>query len=165
MSRNIPFDYMSDPHVTALRGQRETVYAGTDAAQQAFFVSEDIGGLRAVDRAVVALVTAALSGSDSLVRHYANLAIELGLEQGMAALLGKSDWSGISDQRLRAMLNYAEVLVSRPIEGDREALERLADFGLTTKGIVILSQLIAFVTYQVRLAAGLKLLAGQEFAA
>lgn len=42
------------------------------------------------------------------------------------------------------------------MRGDRAALQTLAASGLSTASIVALSQLIAFLSYQIRLAAGLK---------
>ena len=45
-----------------------------------------------------------------------------------------------------------------PVEGDRQALTALLDAGLETIDVVTLGQLIAFISYQVRLASGLKAL-------
>ncbi|MGD7513504.1 hypothetical protein ACQCQE_25270, partial [Ralstonia pseudosolanacearum] len=46
----------------------------------------------------------------------------------------------------------------RPIDGDRDALLRLPAAGLATPDVVTLSQLIAFLSYQTRLVAGLRAL-------
>lgn len=57
--------------------------------------------------------------------------------------------------RLAAALEHAHALVFRPREAGPDLLERLTDAGWDATGIVILSQLVAFLAFQIRLAAGL----------
>lgn len=61
--------------------------------------------------------------------------------------------------RLAAALEHAHLLVFRPRESSPAALEALVEAGWSTTGIVTLSQLVAFLSYQLRVAAGLELLA------
>lgn len=61
--------------------------------------------------------------------------------------------------RLSAALEHAHMLVYRPREADGAALQALLDAGWSTTGIVTLSQLVAFMSYQLRVAAGLRTLA------
>ncbi|MBN6050637.1 CMD domain protein [Nonomuraea sp. RK-328] len=60
--------------------------------------------------------------------------------------------------RLAAALEHAHLLVFRPREADREALRALARAGWSTTGVVTLSQLVSFLTFQIRVVAGLRLL-------
>ncbi|MBD8045215.1 CMD domain protein [Arthrobacter sp. Sa2BUA2] len=60
--------------------------------------------------------------------------------------------------RLAAALEHAHLLVFRPRESSPAALEALVDAGWSTTGIVTLSQLVAFLSYQLRVIAGLRLL-------
>ena len=60
------------------------------------------------------------------------------------------------------MLGFTRTLVRNPVEGDREALNALLAAGLETIDVVTLGQLIAFISYQVRLAAGLSALQALE---
>jgi uncharacterized protein YciW len=62
----------------------------------------------------------------------------------------------LADERLKTILAFAGKLILKPIEGDRAAIESLVDVGLSTPAIVALGQLIAFLSYQIRVAAGLK---------
>ena len=62
--------------------------------------------------------------------------------------------------RLTAGLEHAHLLVFRPRESSPAALERLAAAGWSITGIVTLSQLVAFLAYQLRVVSGLQLLAG-----
>lgn len=61
--------------------------------------------------------------------------------------------------RLSAALEHAHLLVYRPREASPEALQALLDAGWSSTEIVTLSQLIAFLTFQIRVVAGLELLA------
>ncbi|GAA4287391.1 CMD domain protein [Georgenia daeguensis] len=65
-------------------------------------------------------------------------------------------------ERLAAALEHAHLLVLRPREATPEALERLLAAGWSTTGIVTLSQLVAFLAFQVRVVHGLRQLAVVE---
>ena len=61
--------------------------------------------------------------------------------------------------KLAAALEHAHLLVFRLRDASPRALQALIDAGWTTNGIVTLSQLVAFVAFQIRVIAGLGLLA------
>jgi len=61
--------------------------------------------------------------------------------------------------RLATALEHAHLLVFRPRDADEEALQRLIDAGWSTTDIVTISQLIAFLSFQIRVVAGLRALA------
>ncbi|MFT4181936.1 MAG: CMD domain protein [Rhizobium sp.] len=63
------------------------------------------------------------------------------------------------DEKLSAALEHSHLLVLRPREASANALQRLLDAGWTTTGIVTLSQLVAFLAFQIRVVAGLRALA------
>ena len=67
-------------------------------------------------------------------------------------------------ERLAAALEHAHLLVFRPRESSPAALVALADAGWSTDGIVTLSQLVSFLAFQLRVAAGLRLLTTEEAA-
>jgi uncharacterized protein YciW len=61
------------------------------------------------------------------------------------------------------MLAFAAKLTSDPRLGDRAAIDALKRAGLGDAAIVALAQLVAFLSYQLRVVAGLKAMrAGQE---
>ncbi|WP_250572930.1 CMD domain-containing protein [Nonomuraea sediminis] len=60
--------------------------------------------------------------------------------------------------RLRAALQHAHLLVFRPNRASPEALAKLGEAGWSADGIVTISQLVAFLTFQVRVVAGLRAL-------
>lgn len=59
-------------------------------------------------------------------------------------------------ERLSAALEHAHLLVLHPRDASRGALQALIDAGWTTPGIVTLSQLVSFLTFQIRVVAGLR---------
>jgi CMD domain protein len=61
--------------------------------------------------------------------------------------------------RLSAALEHAHLLVFRPRDASPAALQALLDGGWSTTGIVTLSQLIAFLSFQIRVIVGLRALA------
>jgi len=67
--------------------------------------------------------------------------------------------------RLAAALTHTHLLVFRPREARPEALQALVDAGWSADDIVSLSQLIAFLSFQLRVAWGLRVLASAPGAA
>jgi CMD domain protein len=61
--------------------------------------------------------------------------------------------------RLSAALAHAHLLVFRPRDASPAALQALLDAGWSTTGIVTLSQLVAFLSFQIRVIVGLRALA------
>lgn len=60
--------------------------------------------------------------------------------------------------RLAAALEHAHFLVFHPRDAARERLQRLLDDGWSTTGVVTLSQLVSFLTFQLRVIHGLTVL-------
>jgi len=63
--------------------------------------------------------------------------------------------------RLAAGLEHAHLLVFHPRDASPAALQNLLDAGWSTTDIVTLSQLVAFLSFQIRVVAGLRALAGE----
>jgi CMD domain protein len=63
--------------------------------------------------------------------------------------------------RLAAALEHVHMLVFHPRDADARSLQSLLDAGWTTTEIVTLSQLVAFLSFQIRVVAGLKVLAAK----
>lgn len=78
-------------------------------------------------------------------------------DPALAALIGAGEPAG--ERHLDAGLAHAELLVLRPSEASPEHLRALEAAGWDADGIVTLSQLISFLTFQLRVAHGLRVLA------
>jgi CMD domain protein len=60
--------------------------------------------------------------------------------------------------RLVAALEHAHLLVFRPRDASPAAMQGLLEAGLSSSAIVTLSQLVAFLSFQIRVVAGLRML-------
>lgn len=61
-------------------------------------------------------------------------------------------------RRLTAAFEHAHLLVFHPRDAAPASLQKLLDAGWTTPGIVTLSQLVAFLSFQIRVVTGLSAL-------
>jgi CMD domain protein len=78
------------------------------------------------------------------------------------------DGQRVLGKRLAAFLEHAHLLVFRPRDAAPAAMQALLDAGWPTTSIVTLSQLVAFLSFQVRSVSGLRTLGaslGQSAAA
>lgn len=146
----------------ALRRQRDKVVAATQGSYDAMF-SPAVDGLSVNERLLVALHACRVSKADSLAAHYRDRLVAEGADGAVIAAVDAG--KPVADARLQAVLAFTGKLIERPIEGDKAAVQSLVDSGLSTPAIVAMSQLIAFLSYQIRVAAGLKALAAVEVAA
>ena len=67
---------------------------------------------------------------------------------------------GALGPRLPAAFDHMHLLVFHPRDAAPAALQALLDAGWSTTGIVTLSQIAAFLSFQIRVVAGLRVLAG-----
>lgn len=140
-----------------LRAQRPEVRARTQSSYAALFDAAP-GGLGSLERFAAALRVATVNQSLSLAAHYR---ARLSTEPGGLALTHAIDTGtggAAITSRLAAILRHVELLTSRPSEASRADLTTLAAQGLSEADIVTLSQIVAFVAYQVRVVAGLALI-------
>jgi uncharacterized protein YciW len=131
----------------AARRFRSTVVASTQASHDALLF-EPVPGLSPADRLRVAVHCCEAAGAPQLTAHY---------QQLLAAPERASD---PASPALGAALSWAGLLTTDPRRGDRQALQALRDAGLQDPAIVALAQLVAFLSYQTRVVAGLRALAG-----
>lgn len=68
---------------------------------------------------------------------------------------------GVLGARLSAALVHAHLLVLHPRDAKSNDLQTLLDAGWSTTDIVTLSQLVAFLSFQIRVVLGLRALAGR----
>ena len=67
-----------------------------------------------------------------------------------------------ASERLDAALGHVELLTTRPAAATSDDLRSLVKAGLSVSDIVTVSQLASFLSFQIRVAAGLRLLAGGD---
>ena len=144
-----------------LRRQRPKIVDATQGSYVAMF-SPDVAGVSVAERLLIALHACHLSGSAPLAAHY--LARLQGLDTNPALVNAAQGVGTAPDARVAALLTFTAKLINKPIEGDHLAVQSLQDAGLPASAIVAVGQLIAFLSYQIRLHAGLRALAAAGLA-
>jgi CMD domain protein len=148
----------------------------------------DLDRASAAERAAIGYWVAALSQAAALAGHYRSLLASLDPrctrrachrhprgnhdrplrsyppgplsvedEDGLHWTAPASLHSAVGD-RLAAALEHTHLLTFRPRDSNPKALQALLDAGWTTDGIVTISQLVAFIHFQLRVIAGLNVL-------
>lgn len=138
-----------------LRHQREKVAVATQGSYDSLF-DANLEGTGLDERLLVALYACRLSNATELTAHYQSrlATITVDADQLAVALSGNPD--SLPEGRLRALLIFTRTLIENPIEGDKAAIETLPKAGFTVPAVVAVAQLIAFISYQIRVVAGLK---------
>ena len=148
----------------ALRRERPKIVASTQGSYDAMF-SPAVQGISVTERLFVALQACRVSKAGELAAHYRGRLLAEGADAALVDAVARGEATSLDNERLQTMLGFTAKLIARPIEGDRAAVDSLVRVGLTTPAIVALGQLIAFLSYQVRLAAGLQAMAAAGSAA
>jgi alkylhydroperoxidase domain protein len=137
-------------HLAELRAQRPEATRHAQGSYDALFDPSQAGDVTPLQRLTIALRVATLHGANEAAAHY---------RQRLAAVSADGQ-TEVASARLEAMLRHAELVATRPRQARTDDLQALADAGLSTTAIVTLSQIVAFVSFQVRVLAGLQLLGG-----
>lgn len=138
-----------------VRHARGKVVAATQGSQDLFFNPQPGEGPSLIERLLVAWYACTLTPQPALAEYYRAALQAAGGSDNVLAAVAAGDITGLADPRQQAILAFTRKLILAPVEGDRSALLALRSAGLATEEVVVLAQLIAFLSYQVRLAAGL----------
>lgn len=125
-----------------VRRFRAKVVDATQASHDALLL-QPVAGLSVADRLRVAVRACEAAGAAELAQHYRQL-LQAHDQPAAAAL--------------PALLQFAVTLTTDPRHGDQAAVGALKAAGLDDQAIVALAQLVAFLSYQTRVVAGLKAL-------
>lgn len=139
----------------AVRHARHKVASATQGSHELFFDPALENNLSLSERLWVAYYAARLTPHVTLTAHYLEQLQALGVDESVRTAIESGAIETLKDARLRAILGFTRTLIESPVHGDQAALQALQHEGLSTAEIVVLAQLIAFLSYQVRLAAGL----------
>ncbi|KAK1177184.1 alkylhydroperoxidase domain protein [Streptomyces sp. NBS 14/10] len=158
-----------------LRARRPEATGHTQGSYDALFApAASATTVTTTERFAAALRVARLHGDQRLGEHYAGqlLAADGAAKELVTAVEDVRPLRPATEPpapeplpgqgRLRAILAHADLLVLRPAAATPADLDALAKAGLGAAEIVTVSQLIAYVSFQVRLLAGLALIRGDE---
>jgi uncharacterized protein YciW len=142
------------PPGSALAGAlaaRATLMQSSQANDAAILAPHDPGGLPHHQRLALACRIARINGDTRLADHYA-----AALAADPPAFADPAITDG--EPRLAAILRHVDLVTRTPRSATQADIAALQAAGVTQPDIVRLSQLIAFVNYQVRVTAGLRLM-------
>jgi CMD domain protein len=150
--------------VAEIRRQKPLLAEQLQAYYQSIFDPTAVSAraLSVADRAVVAVRVASFTRSEAVAAWYAELAAENGVSAETIARARDIATPWTEDNALGAAIRHADLLTTRPSDSRQSDLQALKDAGLTPAGILSLSQTIAFVSYQLRLIAGLRAFGAQS---
>lgn len=139
--------------------KREEILRLSQAAHDAVLLPRDPGGLSHGLRASLAARMARHNGNEALGAHYDTLVDRAG--EPDTALLATPGIT-VADPRTTEIVRHADTLTLAPREAGRANIVSLRAAGVTDADIVRLSELAAFVNYQVRVIAGMALIGGMK---
>jgi len=103
------------------------------------------------ERAALACRIARLNNEGVLARHYESM-----IEGKDDSSIADASFDGGDDARLRAIIRHTDLVTVDPKDATGNDIAALKSAGVSEADIVRLSELIAFVSYQIRVVAGLR---------
>ena len=128
----------------------------SQASHDAVVSPKDPGGIDHPLRAALAERVARHNQDSALAAHYRDCLEAAGANdtlRSVADIGSSSDYDG----QLAVITDFTDLVTLRPRDAQRSNIEDLKRAGISEPDIVRLTELIAFVNYQVRVIAGFKL--------
>jgi uncharacterized protein YciW len=141
-----------DSSVAVLRRQRDAFLRHTQGSHDVLIAPANPAGVSLAERAAAALRVASIERDRALITHYRARLHEIGAD--VAAIEAQN-----VPARLAAILRHVSLVATAPGSATQADLEALRDAGFAPRDIVTIAQIVAFVSYQVRVVAGLRALA------
>lgn len=139
--------------------QRAEIMGLSQASHDAVLLPRDPGGLSHAERAALTARMAGWNDDPALVAHYRELLLQAGETPVLSAIAAGKPGSGPSvEPRLAAIIRHADLLTRETRNATKGDIAALVAVGVAEADIVRLAELAAFVNYQVRVIAGLRLL-------
>lgn len=143
-----------------LRSKRSEIAQHIQGSYDALLEPADFGGVSAVERGLVALRSALPTGSTPVANHYRAYLAHYHAPTDVVAAASADVLAAPLSPRQIAILRHVDLLTNEPVAATPAHLAELQARGLSTPDIVTISQLIAFVSFQVRVLTGLQILGG-----
>lgn len=128
---------------------------GAEACRQSVLTPQDDQGLSAALRLALAQRMAVLNDDVPLQQAYQAQLAELTPSETLLALAAGST---VTEEPLATLAHHTDRVTRQPDQATEQHIRLLEQAGLTPPQIVALSELIAFVNFQTRVTAGLRLM-------
>lgn len=130
----------------------------TQASYEAALLPGDAGQVPVTIRAALACRMARICQQAGLTQHYADLVTAYGSDADPFQIAEPGNQPPASETRLAAMVTYVDLVTQRPRDATKEDIQALSEAGIEESDIVRLAGLVAFVNYQLRVAAVLSVM-------
>lgn len=137
------------------RRLRPEFVEGAEQCRQSVLTPEEDQGLSAELRLALAQRMAVLNFDAALQRDYQD---QLAALNPSEALLALAAGGIVNEEPLATIARHADRVTQHPSDATAQHIRLLEQAGLSNPQIIALSELIAFVNFQTRVAAGLRLL-------
>lgn len=144
--------------LAALLEKRADVVDLTQKTYEAALMPDDPGNLSHGERIALACRIAKINDDEAFQRHFEDLLDDRSVDAATARL-ADIFFAGGGDARLEALIHYVDLVAHDPKNASAGDINRLQAAGISDADIVRLSELIAFASYQIRVAQGLRLMA------
>jgi CMD domain protein len=135
------------------RGHRADVAKYVQASYEVLLEPQQALGLSLGERTLAALRVAILVESSELSEHYRLRLLELGATQATIDAVKLFPSGQSLSKRDAAILRHTDLLTLEPAAAGQSDIAGLRAAGLTAREVVTLAQLVAFLSFQVRLLA------------
>ncbi len=138
--------------LAAVLSGRDDILVMTEQAHDAALTPDEPGGLSHGERAALRCRMARQNAETALADHFADLM------DAASSEIADPEFDGGADARLAAISRHTDLVTSDAktvVAGDIDVLKGA---GVSEDDIVRLSELIAFISYQIRLTIGLRLM-------
>lgn len=134
---------------------RADIMTLTQATMEAVLAPLDPGGLSPAERTAFACRIARLNHEQVLEDYFARL-----MPEADAAVVQLADPSfvGNGDARISALIRHVDLVTLSPKDATEDDIAALKRAAVSEPDIVRLTEVIAFINYQIRVTAGLRLL-------
>lgn len=134
----------------------------SQASYEAALQPQEPGGLNYAERAALACRMAKICQQKGLSQHYAELLASCTSADNSADITSELATPGVQppadDNRLQAIVAYVDKVTQSPKDAVPDDIESLRVAGVDESDIVRLAGLVAFVNYQLRVAAVLSVM-------
>jgi len=144
-----------------VREQRPETLRHAQGSFRALLEPDDPGGVSREEREAIALRVATLERFPDVAAFHRDRLRTLGAGDDLISAVERFSDGGGLPARLAAILRHTDMLTTSSRSGSPEAIEALRRAGLSARDIVTVSQLIAFMSYEIRMIALLRAMGGE----
>jgi CMD domain protein len=148
--------------LSGLRAQRPETLQHAQGSFQALLEPDDPGGVSQEEREAIALRVATVERFPDVAAFHRERFRELDADDEVVSAVEQFPDGGDLPARLAAILRHTDMLTTSSRSGSPEAIAALREAGLSAREIVTISQLIAFMSYEIRMIALLRAMGGAQ---